>query len=256
MDDELLSLIKRTISDDARQRVERILTQVRHYADPVVDRIGHPVSGVCATVSEIPPFRKSHNIGARPYSFEYEGKVLWFRVPGEHGRTPPWLIGEACTYLQTPYLDYVLWNGYRKDPVGPRVPAGYSLNTIGNRRGDHKVLQDEGCTVVYNYFNRVGDTVSIDRAYSLGFIGAFGVPGQEPVKFDTLDEQLRFLHQLPSRSEPDLPMISRGNKEDQSFLASLKTQCFSIRDKSGPSHGRAAFEIYKSVAKYLSPDNV
>jgi hypothetical protein len=256
MDDELLTLIQRTISEDARQRVDRILTRLRTYRDPVVDRIGHPTHGVCETVEAVPPFRKSHNIGAHPYSFEYNGQVYWLRIPGDHGSTPPWLLGPECTYNHTAYLDYVLWKGYQKDPIGPRVPHGYSLEALGNKRGDHKFLMEEGCTVTYKYFLRHGEIASIDRAYSLGFISTFGLPGQEPVDFDSLDEQLRFLHSLPSHSEPDRPMISRGNKEDQTFLASLKTQCLAIRDKSGPSHSRAAFEIYKSVAKYLSPDSV
>lgn len=253
MDDELLTLIQRTIHADARQRVDRILTSVRSYEDPQVARDDFPTHGVCRTVEEVPSFRRSHLLDGKPYWFQYGGKVHWWRVPGDgHRNSAPWLITDANSYHVTPYLQYILWEEYAKDPIGPRVPSGYSLEPIGNKQRDHESLLRAGCVCEYRYYNRLGEVVSVARAYSLGFIDKFSLPGGEVVSFDTLDEQSRFLRSLASRSEPDRPMISRGDKEHHNFLASLKAQCLAIRDQSGPSHSRAAFEIYKTTAKYLT----
>lgn len=255
-DFDLMAFIQRVISDDASQRIDRILTGLRTYNDPGVIRDDFPSGGVCHSVSEIPAFRKAQITGRRPYYFQYGGRIHWMSVSVAQGCVePPWYGMPYTSYRQTPYLDYVLWKEYTKDPIGPRVPAGYTLETIGNKRGDHKLLQDHGCYCNYKYLRHNGDTVGLDRAYSQGFIYEFGLPEQETVVFASLDDQIKFLQSLSSNGEPVSPINGRGNQEHAKFLTSLKAECLAIRDRSGPSHGRAAFEVYKTVAKYLSPES-
>ena len=253
-DTELRALVKRFISKDARLRVDRMVTGLRADRKRLKWDLSCPKYGTVSHPNELPDVNPPYQHSANWTVFHYkQGEVYnWLDLP---------LLGDwsgyfnvFCTYKRTHLLDHALWCEYAADPYGPLVPEGVVLEIIDRKRDDHEFLLSEGFHCEMAFFRDPKEVVGIDRQYSAAFIRSFAFPDQEPVKFDTLDAQIQYINGLATKSGPDLKHVSRETSDHSFFLRKLKAQCYAMKEEKGPSAMRTAFEIYKSVAKYLESD--
>jgi hypothetical protein len=190
-----------------------------------------------------------------PFHFPWQGKIHWLNLP-LHGLDSEWsgYTQDYSTYKRTHQLDYAIWCEFAKDPEGPQVPVGHTLEVIGNKQRVHERILDGGYHCEMAYFLPNDQAMSLARQYSVAFIRSFGLPGQEPVSFDTLDAQLDLLNQLATESGPSEEFTRRGHSGDKHFLKKLKARCYAIKDSDGPFASRFAFDVYKEVARYIDSE--
>lgn len=254
-DPELRAVVRQFILEDARQRVDRMVVGIREsIAEAKYHVTPRRKFGVVDSVDELPDPSPSHAKRQwTPLHVEWEGKVEWFDIPLHGDSEWSGFSKVYCTYRKTPYLLHQLWVELSKDPDGPQVPAGYSLEPIGNKQSTHERLTGAGVECQLAYFKPVTESVGLARQYSLAFIQSIRLPGRELVKFDTLDAQIRFLNAITLESGPDPKrQVGRGNSEDLQFLRKLKARCYATKEENGPFAAKFAFDTYKEVAKYLN----
>lgn len=253
-DVELRALVKQFIWDDARQRVQKMVTGLRAARLEVKWELTCPKYGVVDHFDQLPDVSNKLQPGLWvPMHFAYQGKIYWLDLPLYGADSPVWTGFDQpyATYKHTPQLDYAIWCEYARDPYGPQVPLSHTLEVIGNKRGTHERILGAGYHCEMAFFKPIDEAMSLERQYSVSFIRSFGLPGEDPVNFDEIDAQLALLRRLATESEPEEQFLGRGNSEDQHFLRKLKAKCYAIKTSEGPFASKFAFEVYKEVARYI-----
>jgi len=251
--DDLRALVRQFIEDDARQRVDKMVTGLRAERLRVKWDISLPKYGVVNHFDELPDMQHPVQRGQwLPFRYPWEGKIHWLDLP-LHGSDSEWsgYKQDFSTYKHTFQLDHAIWCEYAADPYGPQVPVGHTLEVIGNKGSIHEKILAAGYHCVMVYYKPQDEAMSVQRQYSVSFIHSFGLPGDKPVKFDTLDAQIGFLNQLVTESGPDEEFVGRGNSGDKQFLKKLKAKCYAIKDSDGPFASKFAFDVYKETARYI-----
>lgn len=249
---ELRTLIRSFIEIDMRHRVDKMVTELRLDRQSVLWARSDSATGVVSEKSNLPVFTTSWGEDFEPWHFVKDGLFHWFNIPLRSGEEWKGYDKPSCTYRRSVTLDHALWCEYGRDPVGPRVPFGHTLETIGDQAETYKLLKDNGVRVTLSYYQKDGDTVSVARQLASSFVRRVEIPGTNEVfEFNHLETQLRALHVLREQSGAEEGSSVVEDKERDQFLGLLKSECGVIKAERGPFAAKAAFDLMKYAARIL-----
>jgi len=248
------ALARQFVLDDMYQRVLRMVDGVFELYDRRMWFIETPLTGEACTLSEIPfcgpPWGRTEY---RAYYYRWGNVYRWFAIPiNIRGREfASNFYRKYATYALTPVLDNAIWSEISRTPNRAPVPINHVLGVIGNKQMRHERLIQAGYHVEIAFHQVENESMSVQRQYSNGFIRSFGFPGVAPTVLNTLDTHLALIQSIDTQSGPVAELDRRGNQGDRNFLAKLKAECYAIKDERGNTAARAAFDVYKMVAKYI-----
>jgi len=198
--------------------------------------------------------------------------VYWFNVPCEEWHFERWYGWDdvKVTFVPTAGLMSSLWKeGFDLSYSGgntetlPKRKPGYNLTDLTSDISGAMRLSLYGIRFDISLYERVGQKRSFENRATEAFISGVQLPDSEyswdlstmESVFACLNRIREVKKELQTSVRNSLVVVEptgNGEGEYTQFLAELKSKCYAIKGSQGNEAAKAAFEIYKEVARQLS----